>query len=147
MAKDAKDIKIPDIGKKYGASLKNLFFIFWVMAAFGGALIATGLGIAHNDWIVFSSEIAADGQELGWYLAVSCASVGGAIMGLYGLLSILRKRQWLLLLPCLALGAAFPALLIAPQWSVFAFGGGALALGVVALKLSDRKATRAAKNG
>ncbi|GEM_PF-5548939 len=143
--KDPKDIKIPDIGKKYGKGLKNLFFVFWVLAAVMGTAIATGLGISRNDWIVFASDFSARGQEVGRYVALGGAAIAGGVLGLYGLLSILRKRQWLLLLPCLALAAAFPALLYAPSWAPFAFGGGALVLGLVALKLSDRKAARAAK--
>jgi len=143
--KDAKDIKIPDIGKKYGKGLKNLFFVFWLLAAIAGTAIAVGLGLTRNDWLVIDSSISGRWQEIGRYLALGGAGLGASVLGLYGLLSIFRKRQWLLFVPCLALGTAFPALLYAPHWAPFALGGGAIVLGMVALKLSDRKAARAAK--
>lgn len=143
--KDPNDIKIPDIGKKYGKGFKSLFLIFWVLAAVMGAAVAVGLGLARNDWLVFASDMSASVQRTGWYVAAGGAIGGSVILGLYGLLSIFRKRQWLLFLPCLMLAATFPALLYAPHWTAFAFSGGAIVFGIIALKLIDRKATRSAK--
>jgi hypothetical protein len=137
--KDPNSYVIPDVGKGYGKGFKKLFITFWILAALLGTAIAVGLGLSRNDWIVFMSNVSAETQAFGGWMALGSAYGAAGVLGLYGLLTVFAKRQWLLLLPYLAVAGSFPAILYAPHWVAFAFGGGALVLGSTALKIADRR--------
>ncbi len=136
--KEPASFVIPEIGKGYGKGFKRLCIMAWILAAVLGSIIAIGLGLARNDWLVVDSNAGATWQERGMWISRAASFTGSTILCFYGLLAAFTKRQWLLMLPSLALAACFPALLYAPQWAVFTFGGGPLALGTVVLKLGDR---------
>ncbi len=142
--KDPKTFVIPDVGKGYKKGFVSLLAIFWVLAAIAGIVIAVGLGLARNDWLISASNVSTTTQATGLRIAQIAGLGAAGILALYGLLSIFMKRQWLLMLPCLAAALVFPALLYAPQWVPFAVGGGATVLGIITLKIVDQKEQRRA---
>ncbi|MFA5853720.1 MAG: hypothetical protein WC866_01400 [Patescibacteria group bacterium] len=137
--RDPNSYVIPDVGKNYGRGFKKLFITFWILAALLGTAVAVGLGLSRNDWLVFTSAVSTETQAIGGWVALGSAFGAAGILSLYGLLAAFVKRQWLLLLPCLAVAGSFPALLYAPHWVPFAFGGGATLLGAITLKIVDRR--------
>ncbi len=134
--RDPNSFVIPDVDSGYRKVAKKLFTTFWVLAALLGTTIAVGLGLARNDWIVFTSNVSIDTQEIGGWIALGAAYGAAAILGIYCLVAVFGNQLWLLM-PFLALAAAFPALLYAPHWASFAFGGGAISLGILTLKIAD----------
>lgn len=136
--RDPNSFVIPDVDSGYRKVAKKLFTTFWVLAALFGTAIAVGLGLSRNDWILFVSDVSADQQAIGGWIALGAAYGAAAILGIYCLVAVVGNRLWLMF-PFLALPAAFPALLYAPHWAPFAFGGGAILLGVLALKIADHR--------
>jgi hypothetical protein len=124
-------------------SLMLVGIITWLLLAIVGTAIAVCLGLTRNDWILWSSDVSAGTQDGAASAAQVFGWIGAGVCGLLGLVFVLFRKQLVIGPLTVALGAAFPLLVYGPTWLPFALGGGAILVGLVVLKLVDRKASRA----
>lgn len=124
-------------------SLGTLLFVYWLLLAFAGTGIAVCLGLARNDWIVWSSSVSPSAQSTAHAVGLVLACAAAGICAVMGLDFIARRSQFVLGPFAIALGGTFPlGFAYGPHWIPFAAGLGAIAFGILTLFIIDRRAAR-----